>query len=348
MLGQVPRPARARAVTHRPSPPRARTPWRHGGSDQLRPCGRPYHISYPSVTYDVTTRRLAPEQRRALIVEAAGGLFGERGYDGTRLDASGRRGRGSRSRCSTATSPTRRRSTSPCWSATGPTWGPSARRSRPTARLRRACVRCSRSGWTTCRRTATPWRMLFRDTGGGPEVRAFRVEVHAEARAVLAGLIRHLAPGAAPRARAGAPRRAAEHGDGLARAVVIETPGVEREAVLDAIARVWTGVLTPRTAPPPAWLEDRQPRRHCERHHVVGRAGDQARLGAAVAGAHRFGSGPEHERADQDHPDEQHELRHPAVADDAPVRRAAEQQAGGSAMKLSGIPKSTVNIPSSS
>ena len=32
-------------------------------------------------------RRLAPEQRRRLIVEAAGRLFGERGYDGTRLDA---------------------------------------------------------------------------------------------------------------------------------------------------------------------------------------------------------------------------------------------------------------------
>ncbi|HET8950596.1 MAG TPA: helix-turn-helix domain-containing protein, partial [Solirubrobacteraceae bacterium] len=31
-------------------------------------------------------RRLAPEQRRALIVEAAGRLFGEHGYDGTRLD----------------------------------------------------------------------------------------------------------------------------------------------------------------------------------------------------------------------------------------------------------------------
>ena len=32
-------------------------------------------------------RRLAPEARRKLIVEAAGRLFGERGYDGTRLDA---------------------------------------------------------------------------------------------------------------------------------------------------------------------------------------------------------------------------------------------------------------------
>src|SRR3954466_14202957 len=31
-------------------------------------------------------KRLDPEQRRTLIVDAAGRLFGEHGYDGTRLD----------------------------------------------------------------------------------------------------------------------------------------------------------------------------------------------------------------------------------------------------------------------
>ena len=36
------------------------------------------------------------------------------------------------------------------------------------------------------------WRMLFRDIGGGPEVEAFRLEVHARARAVLVGIIRTL------------------------------------------------------------------------------------------------------------------------------------------------------------
>jgi AcrR family transcriptional regulator len=101
------------------------------------------------------------------------------------------------------------------------------------------------------------WRMLFRDTGGGEEVRAFRVEVHAEARTVLAGMIRHLA------APAAIPERELEPlaellSMGMASLVLwwIETPGVEREAVLDAIARVWTGLLTPRAgggaAPPGA------------------------------------------------------------------------------------------------
>jgi hypothetical protein len=32
--------------------------------------------------------------------------------------------------------------------------------------------------------------MLFRDTGGGPEVAAFRLEVHAQARAVLDAMTR--------------------------------------------------------------------------------------------------------------------------------------------------------------
>ena len=87
------------------------------------------------------------------------------------------------------------------------------------------------------------WRMLFRDTGGGEAVRAVRAEVHAQARAVLAGLIRHLAP---------APLPEHEHEPlaellsmGMASLVLwwIETPGLEREAVLDALVRVWTGVL---------------------------------------------------------------------------------------------------------
>ena len=88
------------------------------------------------------------------------------------------------------------------------------------------------------------WRMLFRDTGGGEEVRAFRVEVHARARAVLVEVIRDLAP-------APIPERELEPlaellSMGMASLVLwwIETPGVEREAVLDAMARVWSALLS--------------------------------------------------------------------------------------------------------
>src|SRR5205814_4195238 len=49
-----------------------------------------YHLSYSSVTMSLVSerarRRLPVAERRELIVEAAGRLFGERGYDGTRLD----------------------------------------------------------------------------------------------------------------------------------------------------------------------------------------------------------------------------------------------------------------------
>src|ERR687898_2413131 len=44
-------------------------------------------ISYPRVTMaEPARKRLPTEERRALIVEAAGRLFGERGYDGVTLD----------------------------------------------------------------------------------------------------------------------------------------------------------------------------------------------------------------------------------------------------------------------
>ena len=188
-------------------------------------------------------RRLAPEQRRRLIVEAAGRLFGERGYDGTRLDAvAGEAG---------VTKPVlyrhfadktalylalleRHREDLGSFAGAIPADGPLDARLRAVLEVWLDYVEAHDYAW----------RMFFRDTGGGEEVRAFRVEVHARARAVLAALIRQLAP-------APIPQRELEPlaellSMGMASLVLwwIETPGVEREAVLDAIARVWTGVLT--------------------------------------------------------------------------------------------------------
>ena len=190
-------------------------------------------------------RRLAPEERRKLIVEAAGRLFGERGYDGTRLDAV--------AAAAGVTKPVlyrhfadkralyvalleRHRADLGSFAGAIPAEGPLDLRLRAVLEVWLDYVQAHDYAW----------RMLFRDAGGGPEVRAVRVEVHAEARAVLAGLIRHLAP-------APIPERELEPlaellSMGMASLVLwwIEAPGVEREAVLDAIARVWTGVLTSR------------------------------------------------------------------------------------------------------
>jgi AcrR family transcriptional regulator len=190
-----------------------------------------------------TRRRLAPEQRRRLIVEAAGRLFGERGYDGTRLDAV--------AAAAGVTKPVlyrhfadktalylalleRHREDLDSFAGAIPPEGPLGARLRAVLEVWLDYVQAHDYAW----------RMLFRDTGGGDAVHAYRVEVHARARAVLVALIRELAPAPIP-----------EHeleplaellSMGMASLVLwwIETPGVERAAVLDAIARVWTGVLT--------------------------------------------------------------------------------------------------------
>jgi AcrR family transcriptional regulator len=191
----------------------------------------------------MTKRRLAPEERRRLIVEAAGRLFGEHGYDGARLDAV--------AAAAGVTKPVlyrhfadktalylalleRHRADLGSFAGAIPPDGPLEARLRAVLEVWLDYVQAH----------AYAWRMLFRDTGGGPEVRAFRVEVHAEARAVLVSMIRFLAsPDAIPEPEL--EPLAELLSMGMASLVLwwIETPGVEREAVLDAIARVWIGLL---------------------------------------------------------------------------------------------------------
>src|SRR5919107_354998 len=208
-------------------------------------------------------RRLAPEERRRLIVEAAGRLFGERGYDGTRLDGV--------AAAAGVTKPVlyrhfadktalylalleRHRADLGSFAGAIPAEGPLEVRLRAVLAVWLDYVQAH----------SYAWRMLFRDTGGGEEVRAFRGEVHAEARAA------------------------------------------------------------------PARLEHRQPGGGEQRDHVVRGARDQPRLGAAVAVAHRVRAGAEHEGADQDHAEQQHELdRDPAGLHHAPLGGEPEQHARG-------------------
>ena len=98
-------------------------------------------------------------------------------------------------------------------------------------------------GWLAYVEThAYAWRMLFRDSGGGPAVQAFRVEVHARARAVLTGLIDALAPRIPERER---DPLAELMSTGMASLVLwwMEEPGVQRADVLAALTRVWTRLL---------------------------------------------------------------------------------------------------------
>jgi AcrR family transcriptional regulator len=192
-------------------------------------------------------KRLSSEERRATIVEAAGRLFGERGYDATRLDdiaaAAG------------VTKPILYRH----FDTKRALYLAPLERHRDDLASFAAMIdaeegtRDERLGavlevWLTyVEAHSYAWRMLFRDTGGGPEVEAFRLEVHARARAVLVGIIRTLS-------EVPIPRRELEPlaelmSMGMASVVLwwMENPSASRGAVLDAIARVWGGLLAAGT-----------------------------------------------------------------------------------------------------
>jgi AcrR family transcriptional regulator len=191
---------------------------------------------------ETTRRRLPAAERRAVVVEAAGRLFGERGYDATRLeDVAAAAG---------VTKPVlyrhfdgkqalylallrRHRDDLATFPAVVPEAGTAAERVRTVLDVWLGYVEAHDYAW----------RMLFRDTGGGPAVRAFRVEVHAAARAVLAEMIDALSEVAIP------PRELDPLAElmsmGMASLVLwwTDEPAVPREAVLDAMTRVWTGLL---------------------------------------------------------------------------------------------------------
>lgn len=190
----------------------------------------------------VERRRLPVAERRELITEAAGRLFGERGYDGTRLDdiaaAAGitkpvvyRHFHSKRELYLALLA--RHRDDLPTFVGAMPAEG--SLRERLEAVL---------ESWLEYVETHSyAWKMLFRDTGGGAEVQAFRRQVHARAREVLADVIRSLGdPGIPPRE---VEPLAELVSMGMASLVLwwMENPRVSRGSLVDAMARVWIGVL---------------------------------------------------------------------------------------------------------
>jgi AcrR family transcriptional regulator len=188
-------------------------------------------------------KRLPSEERRALILEAAGRLFGEHGYDATRLDdiaaAAG------------VTKPIlyrhfdakqglylalleRHRNDLSSFAAVMPAEVPPQERLRAVLEVWIAYVQAH----------SYAWRMLFRDTGGGPEIQAFRVAVHVRARAVLVDAVRSLSEAPIP-ARELEPL-AELMSMGMASLVLwwMDNPGISRETIVDAMTRVWTGLLS--------------------------------------------------------------------------------------------------------
>jgi len=191
----------------------------------------------------VTPRqRLPVAERRTLIVEAAGRLFGERGYEGTRIDeiaaAAGvtkpivYRHFGSK-RDIYLSLLDRHRDDLAGFVASMPTEGSTEERLRSVLETWLDYVEAR----------SYAWKMLFRDAGGGPEIAARRREVHARARAVLVELIRSLA--AAPPKRRELEPLAELMSMGMAALVLwwIEDAAVSRAAVLDALTTAWVRLL---------------------------------------------------------------------------------------------------------
>jgi AcrR family transcriptional regulator len=186
--------------------------------------------------------RLPAGARRATIIDAAGEAFGERGYEATTLDEIAAqagvtkpilyRHFGSKQALYLALLD-RHREDLETFGAAIPEAG------RPQERLRAVLA-----FWLDyVEDHSYAWKMLFRDSGGGATIAAARGEVHARAREVLAGLIRSLA-------RASIPRREVEPlaelmSMGMASLVLwwIDNPGASRAAIIDAMARVWAGLL---------------------------------------------------------------------------------------------------------
>jgi AcrR family transcriptional regulator len=189
-----------------------------------------------------TRKRLPVAERRALIVEAAGRLFGERGYEGATLDEV--------AAAAGVTKPilyrhfdskralylvllARHREDLSSFESAIPHEGPLEVRMRAVLEVWFAYVEAH----------SYAWKMLFRDAGGGPEVQAFRMEVHAEARAVLVELIRSLSEVEIPRVEL--EPLAELMSMGMASLVLwwLDNPGTSRSAIIDAMTRVWVGLL---------------------------------------------------------------------------------------------------------
>jgi AcrR family transcriptional regulator len=189
-------------------------------------------------------KRLPVAERRALIVEAAGTLFGERGYEDTRLDDIGAAAGVTKpivyrhfddKRALYLSLLERHNEDLSSFAAAIPAEGDLEQRLRAVLEI-----------WIDYVETHSyAWKMLFRDTGGGEEVMAYRLEVHARARAVLVEIIRSLADGSIPRRELEPLAELMSMGMGSLVLWWIENPGVSRRTVVDAITRVWLGLLTP-------------------------------------------------------------------------------------------------------
>ncbi len=187
-------------------------------------------------------RRLPPAERRALIIEAAGRLFAERGFDATRLDQI--------AAAAGVTKPIlyrhfsnktalyealleRHRADLRTLAAVVPREGPLEQR-----------VREALNTWLSyVENHSYAWKLLFVDTGGGAEIQRLRSDVRAQARAVLAKLLDTLAERQIPRRELMPIAEMMRAGMASLALQWTEHATPAREVIIDAMLRVWTSLL---------------------------------------------------------------------------------------------------------
>lgn len=186
--------------------------------------------------------RLPAVERRSTILNAAGQLFGRRGYDGTTLDdvaaAAGvtkpivYRHFGSKQGVYLAVLE-RHRHDLPVFSE-----------ALPPGDVGIGALEAVLDLWLNyVEARSYAWRMLFWDTGGGDEIDAFRRLVRAQAREVLAALICAYAEDPVPAEEVEPLAELMRMG--MASLVLwwLEHPGTSRAAILGALTRVWSRLL---------------------------------------------------------------------------------------------------------
>jgi AcrR family transcriptional regulator len=190
--------------------------------------------------------RLQGAERRRLLEEAAGRLFGEQGYAATRLSDI--------AAAAHVTKPmlyrhfdskkalylallSRHRDDLPRFAEQVADHPPELRRE---ALLDAWLAYVQDHGYA--------WRMLFRDTSGDAEIQAFRREVQTRAREVMAALIESEAEASVPPQEVEPLAEFLRSGGAGLALWWLEHPGVPRPVVLAALTRIANGL----TAPPAA------------------------------------------------------------------------------------------------
>jgi AcrR family transcriptional regulator len=191
-------------------------------------------------------KRLPAAERRELILRAAMNRFGASGYDAARLDDIAAdagvtkpilyRHFGSKQGLYLAVL-ARHREDLPGFLENLP----------PEADLE-SLARAILDGWLAyAHENQQRWRMLFRDQGGGEEIRRARADVHERAREVLAAFLADRPEISIPPEQVEPTAELLSHG--LAAVVLwwAEHPDVPRATLVDVATRVVAGVGTSRT-----------------------------------------------------------------------------------------------------